>query len=128
MSKLSPVQKFIVIAGIVVMVVISILAVIWNSNLAAVIGLSVAQFIIIQLVCYVGIYSHMKVGTARGTKLFRWGILTTLLFSAIIFIFATDNFRTYSAAMIALIGYCAALMMREIENTNPANKKQKREE
>ncbi|EAD5765775.1 TPA: hypothetical protein LWK74_000833 [Listeria innocua] len=128
MSKLSPVQKFIVIAGIVVMVVISILAVIWNSNLAAVIGLSVAQFIIIQLVCYVGIYSHMKVGTARGTKLFSWGILTTLLFSAIIFIFATDNFRTYSAAMIALIGYCAALMMREIENTNPANKKQKREE
>lgn len=128
MSKLSPVQKFIVIAGIVVMVIVSILAVIWNSNLAAVIGLSVAQFIIIQLVCYVGIYSHMKVGTARGTKLFSWGILTTLLFSAIIFIFATDNFRTYSAAMIALIGYCAALMMREIENTNPANKKQKREE
>ncbi|EHF3611508.1 hypothetical protein ABW380_002318 [Listeria innocua] len=128
MSKLSPVQKFIVIAGIVVMVIISILAVIWNSNLAAVIGLSVAQFIIIQLVCYVGIYSHMKVGTARGTKLFSWGILTTLLFSAIIFIFATDNFRTYSAAMIALIGYCVALMMREIENTNPANKKQKREE
>ncbi|MBC2140204.1 hypothetical protein [Listeria innocua] len=128
MSKLSPVQKFIVIAGIVVMVIISILAVIWNSNLAAVIGLSVAQFIIIQLVCYVGIYSHMKVGTARGTKLFSWGILTTLLFSAIIFIFATDNSRTYSAAMIALIGYCAALMMREIENTNPANKKQKREE
>ncbi|MBC1376518.1 MULTISPECIES: hypothetical protein [Listeria] len=128
MSKLSPVQKFIVIAGIVVMVIISILAVIWNSNLAAVIGLSVAQFIIIQLVCYVGIYSHMKVGTARGTKLFSWGILTTLLFSVIIFIFATDNFRTYSAAMIALIGYCAALMMREIENTNPANKKQKREE
>ncbi len=30
--------------------------------------------------------------------------------------------------MIALIGYAAALMMREIENTNPANKKQKREE
>ncbi|HBJ9330332.1 TPA: hypothetical protein LEQ01_001761 [Listeria monocytogenes] len=126
MKKLSPMQKFIVIIGIIVMIIIAILAVVWNSNLTAVIGLSVVQFIIIQFVCYVGIYSHMKVGTARGTKLFSWGILTTLLFSAIIF--ATDNFRTYSAAMIALIGYAAALMMREIENTNPANKKQKREE
>lgn len=110
------------------MIIISILAVAWNSNLTVVIGLSVVQFIIIQFVCYVAIYSHMKVGTARGAKLFSWGVLTTLLFSAIIFIFATDNFRTYSAAMIALIGYSAALMMREIENTNPANKKQKREE
>ncbi|ECR4262365.1 hypothetical protein F1B89_03860 [Listeria monocytogenes] len=128
MKKLSPMQKFIVIIGIIVMIIIAILAVVWNSNLTAVIGLSVVQFIIIQFVCYVGIYSHMKVGTARGTKLFSWGILTTLLFSAIIFIFATDNFRTYSAAMIALIGYAAALMVREIENTNPANKKQKREE
>ncbi|MCB2505647.1 hypothetical protein KQ713_15650, partial [Listeria monocytogenes] len=76
-----------------------ILAVIWNNNLTVVIGLSIVQFIMIQIVCYVGIYSHMKVGTARGTKLFSWGILPTLLFSAIIFIFATDNFTTYSAAM-----------------------------
>lgn len=116
-------QKFMVITGIIVMIIISILAVVWNNNLTVVIGLSILQFFIIQFVCYVGIYAHMKVGTARGTKLFSWGILTTLLFSAIIFIFATDNFRTYSAAMIALIGYAAALMMREIENTNPANKK-----
>ncbi|NHW22609.1 hypothetical protein HA072_26595, partial [Escherichia coli] len=72
-------QKFIVITGIIVMTIIAILAVIWNNNLTVVIGLSIVQFIMIQLVCYVGIYSHMKVGTARGTKLFSWGILTTLL-------------------------------------------------
>ncbi|MCY0650631.1 hypothetical protein OVV51_27800, partial [Klebsiella pneumoniae] len=73
MKKLSPMQKFIVITGIIVMTIIAILAVIWNNNLTVVIGLSIVQFIMIQLVCYVGIYSHMKVGTARRTKLFSWG-------------------------------------------------------
>lgn len=68
MKKLSPMQKFIVITGIIVMTIIAILAVIWNNNLTVVIGLSIVQFIMIQLVCYVGIYSHMKIGTARGTE------------------------------------------------------------
>lgn len=45
MKKLSPMQKFIVIIGIIVMIIIAILAVVWNSNLTAVIGLSVVQFL-----------------------------------------------------------------------------------
>ncbi|MCH2832801.1 hypothetical protein K3V45_14820, partial [Listeria monocytogenes] len=75
MKKLSPMPKVIVITGIIVMTIIAIFAVIWNNNLTVVIGLSIVQVIMIQLVCYVGIYSHMKIWTARGTKLFSWGIL-----------------------------------------------------
>ncbi len=110
------------------MVAVTVLGLIWNNQLAVVIVLGVIQFILIQAVCYVGIYSQMKVGTSRGTKLFSWGILTTFLFSAIIAIFAPENFRSYSGAIIALLGYGSALIMREVENTNPANKNQKREE
>ncbi|MDE8610604.1 hypothetical protein PY725_14735, partial [Listeria monocytogenes] len=53
MKKLSPMQKFIVITGIIVMIIIAVLAVVWNNNLTVVIGLSIVQFIIIQFVCYV---------------------------------------------------------------------------
>ncbi|EMG28337.1 hypothetical protein X560_1582 [Listeria fleischmannii 1991] len=128
MKKLTAQQKTLVIIGIILMIAVTIFGIIWNNQLAVVIILGVVQFILIQAVCYVGIYSQMKVGTSRGTKLFSWGILTTIVFAAIIAIFAPDNFRSYSGAIIALLGYGSALIMREVENTNPANKKQKREE
>lgn len=128
MKKLTAQQKTLVIIGIILMIAVTIFGIIWNNQLATVIILGVVQFVLIQAVCYVGIYSQMKVGTSRGTKLFGWGILTTILFAAIIAIFAPDNFRFYSGAIIALLGYGSALIMREVENTNPANKKQKREE
>ncbi|EIA20105.1 hypothetical protein [Listeria fleischmannii] len=128
MKKLTAQQKTLVIIGIILMIAVTIFGIIWNNQLATVIILGVVQFVLIQAVCYVGIYSQMKVGTSRGTKLFSWGILTTILFAVIIAIFAPDNFRSYSGAIIALLGYGSALIMREVENTNPANKKQKREE
>lgn len=117
-------KKIIVILGIIALIAISISTIWLNDNLTAVITISVIQFILIQAVCYVGIYSEMKVGSARGHKLFTWGIITTLIFMGLIYIFAADNFRQYSAAIIALLGFSSALIMREVENTHPDNKKQ----
>ncbi|MBC1211323.1 hypothetical protein [Listeria booriae] len=124
MKQLSSGKKIIVILGIIALIAISISAIWLNDNLTAVITISVIQFILIQAVCYVGIYSEMKVGSARGHKLFTWGIVTTLIFMGLIYIFAADNFRQYSAAIIALLGFSSALIMREVENTHPDNKKQ----
>ncbi|MBC1359073.1 hypothetical protein HB847_07550 [Listeria booriae] len=124
MKQLSSGKKIIVILGIIALIAISISAIWLNDNLTAVITISVIQFILIQVVCYVGIYSEMKVGSARGHKLFTWGIVTTLIFMGLIYIFAADNFRQYSAAIIALLGFSSALIMREVENTHPDNKKQ----
>ncbi|MBC1230914.1 hypothetical protein HB816_10685 [Listeria booriae] len=125
MKQLSSGKKIIVILGIIALIAISISAIWLNDNLTAIITISVIQFILIQAVCYVGIYSEMKVGSARGHKLFTWGIVTTLIFMGLIYIFAADNFRQYSAAIIALLGFSSALIMREVENTHPDNKKQK---
>ncbi|EUJ64790.1 hypothetical protein MCOL2_01245 [Listeria fleischmannii FSL S10-1203] len=80
MKKLTAQQKTLVIIGIILMIAVTIFGIIWNNQLATVIILGVVQFVLIQAVCYVGIYSQMKVGTSRGTKLFSWGILTTILF------------------------------------------------
>ncbi|MBC1273576.1 hypothetical protein [Listeria booriae] len=124
MKQLSSGKKIIVILGIIALIAISISAIWLNDNLTAIITISVIQFILIQAVCYVGIYSEMKVGSARGHKLFTWGIVTTLIFMGLIYIFAADNFRQYSAAIIALLGFSSALIMREVENTHPDNKKQ----
>ncbi|CAM4117066.1 hypothetical protein [Listeria booriae] len=124
MKQLSSGKKIIVILGIIALIAISISTIWLNDNLTAVITISVIQFILIQAVCYVGIYSEMKVGSARGHKLFTWGIVTTLIFMGLIYIFAADNFRQYSAAIIALLGFSSALIMREVENTHPDNKKQ----
>ncbi|EUJ45825.1 hypothetical protein [Listeria riparia] len=124
MKQLSSGKKIIVILGIIALIAISISTIWLNDNLTAVITISVIQFILIQAVCYVGIYSEMKVGSARGHKLFTWGIITTLIFMGLIYIFAADNFRQYSAAIIALLGFSSALIMREVENTHPDNKKQ----
>lgn len=124
MKQLSSGKKIIVILGIITLIAISISTIWLNDNLTAVITISVIQFILIQAVCYVGIYSEMKVGSARGHKLFTWGIVTTLIFMGLIYIFAADNFRQYSAAIIALLGFSSALIMREVENTHPDNKKQ----
>ncbi|MBC1401312.1 hypothetical protein [Listeria booriae] len=124
MKQLSSGKKIVVILGIIALIAISISAIWLNDNLTAVITISVIQFILIQAVCYVGIYSEMKVGSARGHKLFTWGIVTTLIFMGLIYIFAADNFRQYSAAIIALLGFSSALIMREVENTHPDNKKQ----
>ncbi|WP_239255597.1 hypothetical protein [Listeria ilorinensis] len=128
MMKMSFSQKLAIITGIILMVAIAVLGVIFNKNLGIIIPLSVIQFVLIQAICYIGIYSKMKVGTARGRKLFTWGMVTTLIFSIIIILFAADNFRTYAPAIIALLGYASALIMREVENTNPANKKEQRQE
>ncbi|MBC1335183.1 hypothetical protein HCA00_02805 [Listeria booriae] len=124
MKQLSSGKKIVVILGIIALIAISISAIWLNDNLTAVITISVIQFILIQAICYVGIYSEMKVGSARGHKLFTWGIVTTLIFMGLIYIFAADNFRQYSAAIIALLGFSSALIMREVENTHPDNKKQ----
>ncbi|MBC1234425.1 hypothetical protein [Listeria booriae] len=124
MKQLSSGKKIIVILGIIALIAISISTIWLNDNLTAIITISVIQFILIQAVCYVGIYSEMKVGSARGHKLFTWGIVTTLIFTGLIYIFAADNFRQYSAAIIALLGFSSALIMREVENTHPDNKKQ----
>lgn len=124
MKQLSSGKKIIVILGIIALIAISISTIWLNDNLTAVITISVIQFILIQAVCYVGIYSEMKVGSARGHKLFTWGVVTTLIFMGLIYIFAADNFRQYSAAIIALLGFSSALIMREVENTHPDNKKQ----
>ncbi|MBC1292172.1 hypothetical protein [Listeria booriae] len=124
MKQLSSGKKIVVILGIIALIAISISAIWLNDNLTAVITISVIQFILIQAVCYVGIYSEMKVGSARGHKLFTWGIVTTLIFMGLIYIFAADNFRQYSAVIIALLGFSSALIMREVENTHPDNKKQ----
>ncbi|MBC2005372.1 hypothetical protein HCA78_16470 [Listeria booriae] len=124
MKQLSSGKKIVVILGIIALIAISISTIWLNDNLTAVITISVIQFILIQAVCYVGIYSEMKVGSARGHKLFTWGIVTTLIFMGLIYIFAADNFRQYSAAIIALLGFSSALIMREVENTHPDNKKQ----
>ncbi|MBC2304066.1 hypothetical protein [Listeria booriae] len=124
MKQLSSGKKIVVILGIIALIAVSISAIWLNDNLTAVITISVIQFILIQAVCYVGIYSEMKVGSARGHKLFTWGIVTTLIFMGLIYIFAADNFRQYSAAIIALLGFSSALIMREVENTHPDNKKQ----
>ncbi|MBC1246899.1 hypothetical protein [Listeria booriae] len=124
MKQLSSGKKIIVILGIIALIAISISTIWLNDNLTAIITISVIQFILIQAVCYVGIYSEMKVGSARGHKLFTWGIVTTLIFMGLIYIFAADNFRQYSAAIIALLGFSSALIMREVENTHPDNKKQ----
>ncbi|MBC1813251.1 hypothetical protein HCJ57_11680 [Listeria booriae] len=124
MKQLSSGKKIVVILGIIALIAISISAIWLNDNLTAIITISVIQFILIQAVCYVGIYSEMKVGSARGHKLFTWGIVTTLIFMGLIYIFAADNFRQYSAAIIALLGFSSALIMREVENTHPDNKKQ----
>ncbi|MBC6309089.1 hypothetical protein HCJ66_05935 [Listeria sp. FSL L7-1582] len=124
MKQLSNSKKIIVILGIIVLLAVSVAAVMFNDDLTSVIIISIVQFILIQAVCYVGIYSVMKVGVTRGHKLFTWGILTTLIFMGLIYIFAADNFRQYSAAIIALLGFSSALIMREVENTHPDNKKQ----
>ncbi|EUJ24200.1 hypothetical protein PGRAN_05761 [Listeria grandensis FSL F6-0971] len=124
MKQLSSSKKVIVILGIIALLAVSVMAIMFNNDLTSVIIISIVQFILIQAVCYVGIYSVMKVGAARGHKLFTWGILTTLIFMGLIYIFAADNFRQYSAAIIALLGFSSALIMREVENTHPDNKKQ----
>ncbi|AQY50062.1 hypothetical protein PWEIH_04166 [Listeria weihenstephanensis FSL R9-0317] len=124
MKQLSGTKKVVVILGIIALLAVSVLSVMYNNDLTSVLIISVVQFILIQAVCYVGIYSVMKVGVSRGHKLFTWGIVTTLIFMGLIYIFAADNFRQYSAAIIALLGFSSALIMREVENTHPDNKKQ----
>ncbi|EUJ18131.1 hypothetical protein MAQA_10266 [Listeria aquatica FSL S10-1188] len=122
--KLTSKQKTAVITGFILMFAIAILGLLFNQSLALVWILGILQFILIQVTCFIWIYAPIQADQARKRKLFSWGVLLTALVLLILALVVPDNFRSYSGFMIALVGYAAAVVMREVENTNPANKKQ----
>lgn len=122
--KLTSTQKTAIIAGFILMLLVAILGLLFNQSLVLVSLLGIVQFILIQVICFIWIYAPIQAERSRKQKLFIWGILLTAAVLLIIAFIVPDNFRSYSGFMIALVGYAAAVVMREVENTNPANKKQ----
>lgn len=125
MKKRTTLEKIIAVTCFIVLLAIAVTAIIWKEQLMFVIVLSLIEYILVQYLCYQTIYRSLEVSTARRQKLFLWGNILTLMFAAIILIFASENFRNFSAALIMILGYIAALIMREVEKTSPANKKGK---
>lgn len=125
MKKRTTLEKIIAVTCFIVLLAIAVTAIIWKEQLMFVIVLSLIEYILVQYLCYQTIYRSLEVSTARRQKLFLWGNILTLILAVIILIFASENFRNFSAALIMILGYIAALIMREVEKTSPANKKGK---
>lgn len=125
MKKRTTLEKIIAVTCFIVLLAIAVAAIIGKEQLTLVIVLSIIEYVLVQYLCYQTIYRSLEVNTARRQKLFLWGNILTLMLAAIILIFASDNFRNFSAALIMILGYIAALIMREVEKTSPANKKGK---
>ncbi|EUJ25588.1 hypothetical protein MFLO_15164 [Listeria floridensis FSL S10-1187] len=125
MKNLTSIQKTLVIAGLVSILSDAILGIVFNQSLAVVAVLGVIQLILSQAVCYIWIYAPLKVEQTRRMKLFSLGIVITIILAALIAFLVPANFRSYSGAIIALLSYVGAILMREVEHTNPANKKTK---
>ncbi len=125
LKKRTTLEKISAVTCFIVLLAIAVAAIIWKEQLTLVIVLSIIEYVLVQYLCYQTIYRSLEVNTARRQKLFLWGNILTLMLAAIILIFASDNFRNFSAALIMILGYIAALIMREVEKTSPTNKKGK---
>lgn len=125
LKKRTTLEKISAVTCFIVLLAIAVAAIIWKEQLTLVIVLSIIEYVLVQYLCYQTIYRSLEVNTARRQKLFLWGNILTLILAAIILIFASDNFRNFSAALIMILGYIAALIMREVEKTSPTNKKGK---